>query len=161
LSQGRASLSADRKISRLDLRIRRAELRDFAVLASLYLRTRRETFTWLPTKTFQIEDFYRDTQGEVIWVAEGGKAVLGLASVCVPNAFLHALYIAGYAQGRGVGRALLAHVIGMTPGRMTLKCLTRNHLAQGFYTARGWTVVGGGGSPQGPYLTFEAPEAGD
>ncbi len=135
-------------------------MRDFAALATLYLRTRRKTFTWLPAKTFQLEDFYRDTQGEVIWVAEGGKAVLGFASVYGPSAFLHALYIAGYAQGRGVGQALLAHVIGVTPGRMTLKCLTCNHLARRFYTARGWEVIGGGESPQGPYLTFEAPERG-
>ncbi|MFY8105383.1 MAG: GNAT family N-acetyltransferase [Elstera sp.] len=158
MSQGRKNPSADEKISSLDLQIRRGELRDFAILAELYLRTRRSAFSWLPPETFQLEDFYRDTQGELIWLAEDGRAVLGFASVYVQSAFLHALYIADHAQGRGVGRALLSHVIDSTPGRMTLKCLTFNHLAQTFYAGRGWRVIGSGDSPHGPYLTFEAPE---
>jgi len=161
LSQGRKIPSARDKVSPLGFHIRRAELRDFSALAELYVRTRRATFSWLPAETFQLEDFYRDTHGELIWLAEEGKTLVGFASVYVQSAFLHALYIADHAQGRGVGRALLAHVIRTTPGRMTLKCLTFNHLAQTFYTARGWKVIGSGDSAHGPYLTFQAPDVSE
>ncbi len=140
-----------------DLQIRRAELRDFPVLAELYLTVRRITFNWLPAETFHPDDFYRDTQGELLWLASADQEILGFASVYLQSAFLHSLYITPAAQGRGVGSALLAHVIRTTRGRMTLKCLILNRAAQAFYSAHGWTVIGRGESAHGQYLTFEAP----
>ncbi|KJV07374.1 hypothetical protein VZ95_20035, partial [Elstera litoralis] len=114
------------------MKIRRAELRDYPVLADLYLEVRRETFSWVPAESFKFEDFHRDTQGELVWLAESGAQPVGFASVYLQSAFLHSLYIDRKAQGRGIGSALLAHVIRTTRGRMTLKCLTFNRLAQAF-----------------------------
>ncbi len=137
--------------------IRRAELSDFPALADLYLDVRQQSFSWLPPSLFQREDFFRDTQGEVIWLASEAGQILGFASVYLDSAFLHALYISPKAQRRGVGSRLLAQVIRTTQGRVTLKCLTFNRAAQAFYAARGWSVIGSGESAHGPYLTFEAP----
>lgn len=142
-----------------DTIIRRAELRDFPELAGLYLNCRRLTFDWLPADSFHLEDFYRDTQSEVIWLARYRHKLLGFASIYLQSAFLHALYIAKEAQGCGIGTALLDHASRMTPGRLTLKCLTLNRAAQAFYHARGWTIIGSGESAQGRYLTFQAPNA--
>lgn len=140
-----------------DLLIRRAELSDFPALADLYLAVRRSTFAWLPASLFQREDFFRDTQGECVWVAVHDRRIIGFASVYLESAFLHSLYVAEDAQGGGIGSSLLDHVIHTTPGRVTLKCLTFNRAAQAFYAARGWSVIGSGESAHGPYLTFEAP----
>lgn len=137
--------------------IRRAELSDFPALADLYLAVRRSTFAWLPVSLFQREDFFRDTQGECVWVAVRHRTIVGFASVYLESAFLHSLYVAHTAQGSGVGKALLDHVVHTTPGRVTLKCLTFNRTAQAFYQARGWSVIGSGESAHGPYVTFEAP----
>lgn len=137
--------------------IRRAELRDFPALADLYLDVRQKSFSWLPPSLFQREDFFRDTHGEVIWLAAEDGTILGFASVYLDSAFLHSLYIRADAQRRGVGSRLLAQVIRTTQGRVTLKCLTFNRAAQAFYQAHGWSIIGSGESAHGPYVTFAAP----
>lgn len=40
-----------------------------AALADLYLRTRRATFTWHNPQDFRLEDFTRDTAGELVHLA--------------------------------------------------------------------------------------------
>lgn len=152
-----AGTTSSARRAKPDIVIRRAELSDFPALADLYLAVRRHTFAWLPASLFQREDFFRDTQGECLWVAVRDRRLVGFASVYLDSAFLHALYISAGSQGCGIGTALLDHVIRTTPGRVTLKCLTFNRAAQTFYQARGWSIIGGGESAHGPYLTFEAP----
>lgn len=140
-----------------DVLIRRAELSDLPALADLYLHVRRNTFSWLPPERFQREDFFRDSQGELVWVATRAGTLVGFASVYSESAFLHSLYVHPTAQRTGIGRLLLAQVVRTTPGRVTLKCLTFNRAAQAFYLAQGWAIIGSGENAQGPHLTFEAP----
>ncbi|EJL6361130.1 GNAT family N-acetyltransferase, partial [Vibrio cholerae] len=48
------------------------EIKEFSAcnlesLRKLYLDSRRDSFPWLKTDSFRLEDFDRDSQGERIW----------------------------------------------------------------------------------------------
>jgi len=57
-------------------------------LRSIYLESRKSTFTWLETSTYQLLDFDQDTEAERIHVALEGDDVLGFISVWEPDNLL-------------------------------------------------------------------------
>ena len=105
----------------------------------------RETFTWLPAWRHNAQAFLNDARVEEIYVAVEDGRILGLAAYHRPGDFLHSLYVA--ERGRGAGRALLAHVVGVSRGGLTLKCQAANTAAIAFYRREGWTVRARGVDP--------------
>lgn len=124
------------------LTLRRARPEELAVCAGLYVRVLRDTFTWLPPERHRAEDFLAAARDEDIFVAVEAGEILGLAALYRPQLFLHSLYVT--ERGRGIGKALLHHVLAATGGRLSLKCQAANLGAQAFYVREGFRCVEAG-----------------
>lgn len=124
------------------LTVRRARADELADCAGLYVRVLRETFTWVPREKHRPDDFLRAARDEEVFVALEGGRILGLAALYRPQHFLHSLYVT--ERGRGVGKALLDHVLRETGGVLALKCQAANVLAQAFYDREGFACVEAG-----------------
>lgn len=122
--------------------VRRARPDELAACAALYVRVLRTTFTWIPPETHKAEDFLRAARDEEVFVAVTQGRLLGLAAVYRPQKFLHSLYVDD--RGRGVGKALLDHVLAEMGGRLALKCQAANLRAQSFYDREGFACVEAG-----------------
>ncbi len=133
--------------------VRAANVRDLPALRELFLRSRRETFTWQPCHLFQLADFDAQTEGERILVADVDGDLAGFLSVWEPDAFIHHLYVDRAFLRRGIARTLL----NTLTGRHRLKCLVRNEGALRFYDAMGFVEVGRGTSDDGDFVLLESP----
>jgi len=134
--------------------IRKAQPSDSARLAEIFLESRRSGFYWLDPERFQLSDFERQTQGEVVWVAEHEGELAGFISVEEEDAFIHHLFVAPGYQRLGIGRRLLQSLRTWLPTPYTLKCLTKNKKARAFYKKNNWRIVGEGRSGTGAYLVL-------
>jgi GNAT superfamily N-acetyltransferase len=121
------------------LEIRRARPEELEACADLYVKVLRETFTWLPPERHRSEDFLSAAREEEVWVAVDGGAILGLAAIYRPQNFLHSLYVD--RRGRGVGKALLDHLLAIGKGPLSLKVQSPNRRAQHFYAREGFVCV--------------------
>ncbi|WP_281232568.1 GNAT family N-acetyltransferase [Flavobacterium gelatinilyticum] len=128
---------------------------DFEALRTLFLEERQRTFSWLDTSEFHLEDFDKQTQGEVILIAKINDTIVGFISVWMPNNFIHHLYIDNQYQGQNIGTELLKAVIQITQFPITLKCLQNNKKAVAFYRRKGFIEKSKGESPNGTYILFE------
>lgn len=138
------------------IRIRPATPTDHAALAELFLRARRECFTWQDAGSFRLEDFAEQMEGEVIHLAEGDDGeLLGFLSVWEAESFVHHLFIAPGQRGRGVGRALVADLQWRMPGPFQLKCVAANEAALGFYRRLGWIATGHGSADGRSHYVME------
>jgi N-hydroxyarylamine O-acetyltransferase len=82
--------------------------------------------------------------GRLVGVDAGGR-VLGFVDFDAARAYLHYLFVAPEAQGRGLGTALLEAAQAACGGRaVTLSCWSVNDRALDWYLRRGFRVVGGG-----------------
>jgi ribosomal protein S18 acetylase RimI-like enzyme len=124
------------------LTIRRARRDELEACADLYVRVLRETFTWLPPERHQAEDFLRAAREEAVYVAYEEGRLVGIAAVFGPQNFLHSLYVED--RGRGIGKALLDHVIAGADGPVSLKCQAANTRAQAFYVREGFRCTEAG-----------------
>ncbi|VTQ58928.1 putative acetyltransferase [Campylobacter jejuni] len=135
--------------------IRPYEEADRPLLRTLYLASRKHTWTWLEDD-FQLEDFDRAVIGEKILVAERDGHLLGFASIFTQENFLHNLFIDPQYQGTGAGTALL-HAAEETFTRQgSLKCLVKSENSVGFYLSKGWNIISTGESPKGEYYLFHS-----
>ncbi|WP_415838627.1 GNAT family N-acetyltransferase [Rahnella victoriana] len=135
--------------------IRPYEEADRPFLRTLYLASRKHTWTWLEDD-FQLEDFDRAVIGEKILVAERDGHLLGFASIFTQENFLHNLFIDPQYQGTGAGTALL-HAAEETFTRQgSLKCLVKSENSVGFYLSKGWNIISTGESPKGEYYLFHS-----
>ena len=116
--------------------VRRARPDEMAACARLYVRVLSDTFTWMPPERHREADFLAAAREEEIYVAFEAGRLVGLAALYRPQLFLHSLYV--IERGRGVGRALLAHVSTAAGGRLQLKCQAANLGAQAFYAREGF-----------------------
>ena len=108
--------------------VRRARSDELAACASLYVGVLRDTFTWVPPERHREADFLAAAREEEVYIALDGERIIGLAALYRPQTFLHSLYVA--ERGRGIGKALLDHVVAACDGRLQLKCQAANTLAQ-------------------------------
>ena len=122
--------------------IRRARADELAACAALYVRVLRDTFTWVPPERHRAEDFLAAARDEEVFVAIEDGRIVGLAALYRPQAFLHSLYVE--ERGRGIGKALLNHVLAETGGGLALKCQAANLGAQAFYDREGFICIEAG-----------------
>ncbi|WP_412529450.1 N-acetyltransferase family protein [Burkholderia lata] len=137
--------------------VRDAVAADMPALCELFLRSRRETFVWLPAGAFQLADFAAQTEGERLRVAEDeGGRLAGFVSVWEPDQFIHHLHVHRPHHRSGVGRALLRALPGWPATPYRLKCLRANTPALAFYAACGFVEIGAGRAEDGEYLLLES-----
>ena len=129
---------------------------DRAALREVYLLSRMDTFRWLDTSRFALEDFDAKVEGEHVLVAERGGVAVGFASVWEADAYLHNLFVHPAHVGTGVGHALLTAVEARSAGPLRLKCLVRNERAIRFYRAHGWTEVARGETADGEHAILRS-----
>lgn len=134
------------------LTIRRAQGDELAACAELYVRVLRDTFTWIPPERHRAQDFLQAAREEEIYVAVEGGRILGLAALYRPQSFLHSLYVD--ERGRGIGPALLNHVLEAAGGRLQLKCQAANIRAQQFYVREGFRCTETGSDGGVAWLRF-------
>ena len=134
------------------LEIRRARPEELAACAALYVRVLTDTFTWMPPERHSAAEFQRAARDEEIYVALVAGHIVGLASVYAPQTFLHSLYVT--ERGRGIGKALLDHLIADNGGVLQLKCQAANVRAQAFYLREGFRQVEEGADDGVAWLRF-------
>lgn len=134
------------------LTVRRARPEELPACAQLYVRVLRETFTWVPAEQHHESDFLRAARDEEVFVAEEAGRIVGVASLFRPQSFLHSLYVQD--RGRGVGKALLDHVLAETGGALFLKCQAANNGAQAFYVREGFRCTEAGQDAGVAWLRF-------
>ena len=105
-----------------------------------------QTFTWVPADRHRRDDFLRAAkEREEIYVALEADRIVGIAAFYRPQNFLHSLYVE--SRRRGVGKALLDHVIAQTDGALSLKVQAPNLKAQAFYRREGFLCTEHGRDP--------------
>lgn len=151
---------SNRRWTASDIIVRRAAREERSRLADIFLVARRHAFTWLLPSRFKHNDFKRETEGELIIVAEVEGQVVGFASIWEPDAFIHHLYVDPAMHRRGVGRALIAGLVEICGDKpLELKCQTNNKPAMAFYKRLGFQTADSGVSDMGPWIRFRAPFA--
>ncbi len=125
---------------------------DRCALRELYLATRIHGFGWIDSSLFRADDFDRDTEGELIWVATFSHNSVGFISVWEPENFIHNLFVHPKVAGQGVGSALLNKCLNHIGRPAVLKCVAQNTKARDFYLSKGWKIVSDGDGPDGKYL---------
>jgi GNAT superfamily N-acetyltransferase len=127
------------------LEVRSARSDELGPCADLYVRVLRDTFTWLPPERHRREEFLTAAREEEVYVALEAGVILGIAAVYRPQNFLHSLYVE--RRGRGVGKALLDHVLSLATAPLSLKVQAPNRRAQQFYAREGFSCVEMGRDP--------------
>ncbi|ELP6759556.1 GNAT family N-acetyltransferase [Vibrio vulnificus] len=135
------------------------EIKDYSddflgAVSELYLSARVFMFTWLDTSCYQLSDFTRDTEGERVLVAVAGGEVLGFISIWEPENFIHHLYISNDHQGKKVGTRLLEKAKSLY-GSLSLKCMSENKKAIGFYESNGFMKAEKGADSLGDYYLMK------
>lgn len=136
------------------MKTRPFEEKDRPALREIYFQSRTQTFSWLDSAMFKIDDFDRHTAGETIWVAEYENLPVGFISVQVPENYIHALFVHPAAVGKGIGSALLDLCLKNIGRPAALKCLVLNGDATGFYLSKGWKTVTEGDGIDGKYFVM-------
>ena len=136
--------------------IREAASADSDRLTEIFRAARAASFPNSPIRADRIEDFLRETEGELVLVALDSDArIQGWMSIWQPKSFIHHLYVDPPVQGRGVGRSLLMALPRWVPPPYSLKCLRANDTAMRYYTRLGWAEIGAGTNEEGGYAILE------
>ncbi|MFD1901541.1 GNAT family N-acetyltransferase [Enterococcus termitis] len=121
--------------------VREMTKQDVPKLRKIYLETRIKTFEWIDPKNFELADFDKDTEEEIILVAESNGSPVGFISLYAPDSFIHCLFVDWAWKGTGVGHLLLEEAKGYLPLPLKLKCVSKNTSALAFYKKEGWKLV--------------------
>jgi GNAT superfamily N-acetyltransferase len=100
--------------------------------------------------------FDKDTEDELILVAERDGAIIGFAGYYEPGNFLHHLYVDPDAHGQGAGSALLNAVKAKATPGLTLKVQIANHRGRAFYATHGFSESLTGQDQYGPWVLCTA-----
>ena len=125
------------------LSIRPALEQDTNQLASLFLTTRKHTFTWLNPSLFKLEDYTKEVDGEVVYVAEKNHSIVGFISIWqeIHLHFIHHLFIDPEFQNQGIGKQLLDFAIFCTHQPFELKVDVNNTHACIYYEKYGFKKI--------------------
>ena len=137
------------------VQVRRFSEDDRSPLKEMYLKSREHAFDWLGSPLFQLDDFDRDTDGEIIWVGTKFDRPVGFISVWEPEDFIHNLFVHPDFFGCGIGSMLLNEALANIGRPARLKCEERNVQAREFYLSRGWSIVGEGDGNYGRWLLMQ------
>ncbi|MEZ8285439.1 GNAT family N-acetyltransferase [Vibrio splendidus] len=139
------------------MEVTRYQPKYLTALQALYLESRQDTFHWADADAFKLSDFDQDTEGEETWVAVSGDKALGFISIWEPESFIHHLYVCSRTLRSGAGSALLNTCKQHYPV-LTLKCLTANENAVGFYQSQGFVISSTEGEELERYhlMTYQA-----
>ena len=129
------------------MEIKEHEPHHLPALRNLYLESRVDSFPWLDTEKFALEDFDRDTLGEQIWVVEVSGTIAGFISIWEPEHFIHHLCL---------GTALI-HQAQLLYGELSLKCMVPNQKALEFYQAKGFEIRDQVEDADGGYYLMTCP----
>lgn len=132
--------------------VREFEEADRETLRYLYVAARNATFTWTPAELHQTSDFDSHTKNEKVLVALSDQKILGFASICESDSFLHNLFVHPSTTRQGIGQALLNKCANYFANAPRLKCLTANENAVQFYESQGWKALQEDIGPEGPYI---------
>ena len=137
--------------------IREAASADSDRLTEIFRAARAASFPNSPIRADRIEDFLRETEGELVLVALDSDArIQGWMSIWQPKSFIHHLYVDPLVQRQGAGRSLLMALPRWVSPPYTLKCLRANATALGYYIRNGWTEIGSGvDAEEGEYALLE------
>ena len=87
-----------------------------------------------------VEEFETEIVEDSTLVAVIDQRVIGYISIWEPEWFIHHLYVDPLSHGNGVGTALISQVErSAAPHSISLKCVSINKKAMGFYEALGFT----------------------
>jgi GNAT superfamily N-acetyltransferase len=136
------------------LTIRALEPADVDACAAIFVEARQQAFDWVDPAHFQRDDFAAATVDEDVWVAVADGRIVGFLSVYLMSDFIHHLFVAPRAQGRGNGSALLRFALEQTGRPAALKCQSANLRARSFYEKRGWQEIERGQDPIGEYILY-------
>lgn len=120
---------------------RTATVTDGRRCAEIFLDGRRAAFPWQPADRFGLDDYGSSVENTLVLVAEVFGMVVGFVSVDPDDRFILALFIDPAWQSRGIGSALLRHVVAAVPGPVRLNCAVRNTAARAFYERHGWIPI--------------------
>jgi len=133
------------------MNIRIATELDYPELRHIYLESRRKRFHWAKAEDLKLEDFDKDTEEELIIIAEEDSRILGFASLYLPENFIHNLFVHPDIFGKGVGARLVTAAIDKMNKPIRLKCVSENQKALSFYENNGWKRVVEEGEPGEKY----------
>ena len=136
------------------MKIIEARNKDYETLRILFLEEGKRTFTWLNSSEFQLDDFEKYTQGELILTALHEDIPIGFISIWTPTNFVHHLYIHHKYQNKGIATKLLKAAVSKTNFPLALKCLENNLKAVDFYKRKGFLEKEKGQSENGNYILF-------
>jgi GNAT superfamily N-acetyltransferase len=120
--------------------IRRAVDADAQAVAGVWLRSFRSVYGFPPAHTDrEIRSWIRTTliATHETWVAELDDRIVALLSVA--PGWVDQLYVDPAAQGRGIGRVLLAHAMARQPDGLELWTFQANERARRFYARNGFS----------------------
>ena len=124
---------------------------DVEAVVRLWNATKRDTYDFIPQeqgRSVADDDAFfraRILPRCAIWVAVERDAVVGFLAIAA--SYLDRLYVHPAAQRRGVGTALLAKAIEISPSGIELHTHQKNAKARAFYDKAGFTAVRFGVSP--------------
>jgi GNAT superfamily N-acetyltransferase len=117
---------------------------DLPALRDLFMQSRRATFVWEPSSAQALDDFDRQTAGEIQMIALECGTVAGFVSVWEADDFIHHLHVHPAFLRRGIGQGLLRALPDWPARPYRLKCVSRNTAALAFYAANGFMPIGQG-----------------
>ncbi len=142
--------------------IRRATAADAAVIADVYLASRRDAEPRIPPIAHAAADVHAWIARVVlaehdVRVAEGKGRVVAMMALAGDS--LEHLYVLPAFQGQGIGARLLDLAKRLSPRRLRLRTFQANRPARDFYEARGFVAVefgdGAGNEERAPDVLYE------
>ena len=134
-----------------DLVIRPFVVPDFDELTEVWHNVNRSAYPYVVAhQRYTLDDaraFFRSSvlPSNRLWVASLGKSIVGF--IAADATHINQLAVDVNHQHRGIGSALLQHLLATTAGPWRLFTFQRNEAARRFYERHGFCVVRFGMSP--------------
>jgi GNAT superfamily N-acetyltransferase len=114
--------------------VRDAAPADYPVCAAIFEAAWNEAFPHA-ARVVGVAELLAQTSDEAVIVALRDGRVRGLASIYLPDSFLHHLFVDPASRGQGVGSVLLRAAMARADAPLSLKCQLANTRALAFYGA--------------------------